>query len=171
MSSSPAWETVSETQSHPVPTDLRPPPQNKMKSLRMELSSRACYLEERGWGVLSGRVLASMCETPCSVCVYAPHSTPTPPRRQPQAIQPGSCHECSRPEFVMAVSQQPLQGRRQNSMFSQYTPLNHPCKQATKRELGLRQGNLLLRLRSQSGEMTHWDHWESADPDEVSRNL
>lgn len=58
----------------------------------------------------------------------------------------------------MAVSQQPLQGRRQNSVFSQYTPLNHPCKQATKRELGLSQGNLLLGLRPQSHEMMHWDH-------------
>lgn len=86
----------------------------------------------------------------------APHSLH--PRRQPQAIQPASCRECSGPESVMAVSQQPLQGRRQNSMFSQHTPLNHPCKQATKRGLGLSQGNLLLGLRPQSHEMTHWDH-------------
>lgn len=58
----------------------------------------------------------------------------------------------------MAVSQQPLQGRRQNSVFSQYTTLNHPCKQATKRELSLSQGNLLPGLRSQSHDMTHLDH-------------
>ena len=54
----------------------------------------------------------------------------------------------------MAVSQQPLRGRQQNSMLSQSTSLNNRCKQATRRELRLRQGILRLGLRSQSLKMT-----------------
>lgn len=121
-----------------------------------------------------------MCETLGSICIYDPYSpashtlqeaTPADsawllPVSDPCVATAGMCSECSSPESVKAVSQQPLQGRRQDSMLSQYNPLNHPCKQATRRELHLRQGRLLLGLKSQSPKTTMGprDHGSQVNP-------
>lgn len=113
------------------------------------------------WSVAEG--LPSMCETLGSGCIYAPpplekatsaDSAWLLPVSDPCVATVGMCNEHSSPESVMAVSQQPLRGRQQNSMLSQSTSLNNRCKQATRRELRLRQGILRLGLRSQSLKMT-----------------